>query len=41
MHERILREVTLGSGGIEVGPPLTGLRGVLTGVPEELKAASK
>jgi circadian clock protein KaiC len=32
-HERTLREFTLGRDGISVGPPLTELSGVLTGVP--------
>jgi circadian clock protein KaiC len=33
-HEETIRELTLESGGIRIGPPLTGFRGVLTGVPE-------
>ncbi len=41
MHERTLRELTLGNHGIEVGPPLVGYRGVMTGVPEILNTASK
>lgn len=40
-HERALRELTMDTNGIRVGPPLTGLRGVLTGVPEILNPASK
>ena len=40
-HERALRELRLGSSGIEVGPPLAGFHGVLTGVPEVLNHASK
>jgi len=40
-HEHALRELRLGSSGIEVGPPLVGFRGVLTGVPEILNPASK
>jgi circadian clock protein KaiC len=33
-YERTLREFAIREGGIEVGEPLTGLRGVLTGTPE-------
>jgi circadian clock protein KaiC len=32
-HERSIRELTLGSDGISVGPPLREFRGILTGVP--------
>jgi circadian clock protein KaiC len=32
-HERTLREFTLSSSGIQVGPPLREFHGVLTGVP--------
>jgi circadian clock protein KaiC len=32
-HERTIREIRVGAGGIVVGPPLTGMQGVLTGVP--------
>ena len=32
-HERTIRPIKIGVGGIEVGPPLTGMQGVLTGVP--------
>jgi circadian clock protein KaiC len=32
-HERTLRELTLGAGGIQVGAPLTEFHGILTGVP--------
>jgi circadian clock protein KaiC len=32
-HERTLREITLSTDGIQVGPPLSHLHGVLTGVP--------
>ena len=32
-HERTIREMKVGKSGIEVGPPLTNLQGVLTGVP--------
>ncbi|HEX8261443.1 MAG TPA: ATPase domain-containing protein [Allosphingosinicella sp.] len=32
-HESAIRELKIGSGGIEVGPRLTGFRGVLTGTP--------
>jgi circadian clock protein KaiC len=40
-HERTLREFRLGGGGIQVGPALTGFRGLLTGSPEILNPASK
>jgi circadian clock protein KaiC len=33
MHERTIREFKIGEGGVQVGPPLRGFRGVLTGVP--------
>ena len=33
-HERTLREFSLGDSRIQVGEPLTGLRGILTGVPD-------
>lgn len=32
-HEDTIREMKLGRGGLHVGPPLTGMRGVLTGNP--------
>jgi circadian clock protein KaiC len=32
-HESAIRELRIGSGGIEVGPRLAGFRGVLTGLP--------
>jgi circadian clock protein KaiC len=33
LHESKIREFRLGSGGLEVGPPLTDFRGVFTGTP--------
>ncbi len=33
-HERTIREFKLSSRGVEIGPPLTMFRGVLTGVPD-------
>lgn len=33
-HEDTIREFSLGPRGFEVGPPLSGFRGILTGVPE-------
>jgi circadian clock protein KaiC len=33
-HERLIRECRVGPGGLQVGEPLHGFRGVLTGVPE-------
>jgi circadian clock protein KaiC len=35
-HEAAVRELTLTSGGIVVGPPLADFQGVLTGVPSYL-----
>ena len=32
-HERTVREIAIGPGGVSVGPPLTGVQGVLSGVP--------
>jgi circadian clock protein KaiC len=34
-HERTIRDFALEPGGIRVGPPLQGFRGILTGVPTE------
>jgi len=36
-HERTIREIKVGKNGIEVGQPLTGLQGVLTGTPSFLE----
>ena len=33
-HERTIRELTLGSGGVKVGPALDAFEGVLTGTPK-------
>jgi circadian clock protein KaiC len=33
LHERTIREFQISKGGVIVGPPLRGFRGVLTGVP--------
>ena len=33
IHERAIREIKVSQGGIHVGPPLTNLQGVMTGVP--------
>ena len=35
-HEQTIRELMMGPGGISIGPPLEGFRGVLTGVPQVL-----
>ena len=35
-HEAAVRELTLSSGGVVIGPPLTNFPGVLTGVPSYL-----
>ena len=32
-HEKSIRDIKVANGGIEVGPPLTNLQGVLSGVP--------
>ena len=32
-HERTIRELTIAASGVEVGPPLRGFRGILTGTP--------
>jgi circadian clock protein KaiC len=32
-HERTIREMTVGAGGIQLGPALSDMQGVLTGVP--------
>lgn len=36
-HERTIREIKIAKGGIKVGPPLTNLQGVMTGVPSFFK----
>jgi circadian clock protein KaiC len=33
-HERAIRELVFGNGGITVGEPLRDFEGVLTGIPE-------
>lgn len=40
-HERTIRELRLGPGGIHVGPPLRGLRRVLTGHPDSSQGPPK
>jgi len=35
-HERTIREIKVSTNGIQVGRPLTGLQGILTGVPSFL-----
>jgi circadian clock protein KaiC len=40
MHEKTIRELTISSEGIEVGPPLKEFRGILTGVPVEAQTVS-
>ena len=41
-HEGTIREYSLGlPEGIRIGPPLTGFRGVLSGVPEFVGSSSK
>ena len=39
-HDRAIREMKVGSGGVHVGPALTDMQGVLTGVPIFHGAAS-
>jgi circadian clock protein KaiC len=39
-HERTIRELQVGPGGIVVGEPLTGFHGVLTGIPTYTGAAA-
>jgi len=39
-HEDTIRELGFGSEGIQVGRPLTGFRGILTGVPMDEREAS-
>ena len=38
-HEDTIRGLELGAGGIRIGPPLTGMRGVLTGAPQIFEVA--
>ena len=38
-HEGAVRQLTMGRGGVEVGPPLADFQGVLTGVPAYLGGA--
>ena len=40
-HENTLRELTMTSKGVVVGPPLTDFEGVLTGVPKFVGIAAK
>jgi circadian clock protein KaiC len=35
-HEPTIRELKVSGGGLEVGPVLSGYRGILRGVPEAL-----
>jgi circadian clock protein KaiC len=35
-HERTIREYKFASSGICIGEPLTKLRGILTGLPEQI-----
>ncbi|HZP17612.1 MAG TPA: ATPase domain-containing protein [Terriglobales bacterium] len=39
-HERTIRELQLGAGGIRVGQPLTNFQGVLTGIPAVIGQAN-
>lgn len=40
-HERSIRNFDIGSGGISVGPPLRGLRGILGGLPSAERAPAE
>jgi circadian clock protein KaiC len=40
-HEKTIREFSIGTGGIHVGPPLAQFHGVLTGVPRYTGMASE
>ena len=40
-HERTIREMDIGAGGVRIGEPLRQFRGVLTGVPYEKAAPGK
>jgi circadian clock protein KaiC len=40
-HESTIRELAMDGEGLHVGPPLTAFRGVLTGVPQWVGAASE
>jgi circadian clock protein KaiC len=40
-HERSIRELQFGAGGLRVGPPLANVRGVLSGSPVYLKDAPR
>ncbi len=40
-HERSIRELQFGAGGLRVGPPLTNVRGVLSGNPVYLEDTSR
>jgi circadian clock protein KaiC len=39
-HERTIRAISVSKDGIEVGEPLTGMQGVLTGVPNIINGAT-
>lgn len=40
-HELTIRELTVGANGIEIGPPLNDLQGILTGVPSFVEKSAK
>jgi circadian clock protein KaiC len=35
-HERSIRELRISAQGLDIGEPLRGYRGILTGVPQEM-----
>jgi circadian clock protein KaiC len=40
-HEKTIRELTITQRGVEIGEPLEGFQGVLTGVPTYLGTAEQ
>jgi circadian clock protein KaiC len=41
MHERTLREFSIGADGLKIGQPLSNFQGVLTGTPYKVDLASQ
>jgi circadian clock protein KaiC len=37
-HELTIRELQIGPGGIQIGEPLTGFKGVLSGTPDFIQS---
>ena len=40
-HERTIREIEMGQGGLIIGEPLEDFQGILTGVPTYVGGADK